>query len=131
MERHDIQKLCIHYLRAINRYREEGRPIVYMDTYIHSTHTTRKSLSDDSKEGVKQPTSKGNRLIIVHAGGECGFIQGAALVFKSGVKTGDYHDDMSFENYSKWFENKLIPNLPPQSVIVIDNAPYHKKPEKN
>ncbi|KAJ8718720.1 hypothetical protein PYW08_002957 [Mythimna loreyi] len=45
-------------------------------------------------------------------------------MFKSGTKSGDYHDDMNFTNYEKWLKTKLIPNLNPNSV-VIDHAPYH------
>lgn len=32
---------------------------------------------------------------------------------------------MNFGNFQKWLVQKLIPNLPPRSVIVIDYAPYH------
>jgi hypothetical protein len=32
---------------------------------------------------------------------------------------------MNGENYIRWLKEKLIPNLEPNSVIVIDNAPYH------
>lgn len=49
------------------------------------------------------------------------------LIFKSGAKSGDYHDDMNFDNFYKWLSEKLIPNLQPNSVIVLDNAPYHNK----
>lgn len=51
----------------------------------------------------------------------------ALLAFKSGMKTGDYHDDMNFQNYDKWIQNKWIPNLAPKSVVVVDNASYHNK----
>lgn len=68
---------------------------------------------------------KGPRLIIVHAGRQGGFIDGALLIFKSKSKTGDYHSDMNFVNFSKWTREKLLPNLPPNSVIVMDNASYH------
>ena len=40
-------------------------------------------------------------------------------------KTGDYHHEMNAVNYVKWLTEKLIPNLPPKSVLVIDNSPYH------
>ncbi|XP_047543096.1 uncharacterized protein LOC125075400 [Vanessa atalanta] len=62
---------------------------------------------------------------MVHAGSEAGFIPNGLLMFKSGAKTGDYHDDMNYENYSKWLTSQLIPNLPPRSVVVVDNASYH------
>uniref|UniRef100_A0A8D8U0L3 Tc1-like transposase DDE domain-containing protein n=1 Tax=Cacopsylla melanoneura TaxID=428564 RepID=A0A8D8U0L3_9HEMI len=32
---------------------------------------------------------------------------------------------MNFENYQKWIQERLIPNLRTNSVVVIDNAPYH------
>ncbi|KAH9635902.1 hypothetical protein HF086_002462 [Spodoptera exigua] len=34
---------------------------------------------------------------------------------------------MNSENYTKWLRIQLIPNLPPISVLIIDNAPYHNK----
>ncbi|XP_046687431.1 uncharacterized protein LOC124373082 [Homalodisca vitripennis] len=32
---------------------------------------------------------------------------------------------MNGNNFEKWAEEKLLPNLPQKSVIVMDNAPYH------
>ena len=32
---------------------------------------------------------------------------------------------MNWENFSKWFETQLIPNIPQKSVIILDNAKYH------
>ena len=32
---------------------------------------------------------------------------------------------MNYINYEKWLKTQLIPNLPPSSVLVIDNAPFH------
>lgn len=83
MEKHEIRYLRINFLIKIAEYRTQGRPIVYTDeTYIDTTHTSSKSYSDVSA-GLKKPISKGNRLIIVHAGGEDGFIPNALLMFKA------------------------------------------------
>ena len=49
----------------------------------------------------------------------------ALLIFRSGSKIGDYHDDMNHTNYMKWLQEKLIPNLESKSVIVVDNASYY------
>jgi hypothetical protein len=46
-------------------------------------------------------------------------------MFKSGTKSGDYHHEMNFDNYERWLKTKLIPNLPPNSVLLVDNAAYH------
>lgn len=71
------------------------------------------------------PISKGQRLIIVHAGSVNGFVPGASLIFKSNQVTGDYKNDMNFENFKRWVTEKLIPNLHAQSVLILDNTSYH------
>ena len=63
--------------------------------------------------------------MIIVTGTMNGFISGAKLVYKAGSSTGDYHHEMNFENFSKWLAEKLIPNLKPKSVLVLDNASYH------
>lgn len=126
MERHNNKYLRYCYLRDIKRYRREGRNIVYTDeTYINSSHTKKKGWSDNSGEGLKTPIGKGARAIVVHAGGEKGFVQGAELLYKSTQTCGDYHHDMNYINYEKWLKTQLIPNLPQNSVVVMDNASYH------
>ena len=75
------------------------------------------------------PFNKGERIIIVHAGSKDGSVNGAQLIFKSKSKSGDYHNDMNFDNFRICLENQLIPNLPPNSVVVLDNASYHSKQE--
>ena len=32
---------------------------------------------------------------------------------------------MNYEVFAKWFMEKLIPNIPDNSLIVMDNASYH------
>ncbi|GLV31415.1 hypothetical protein CBL_21198, partial [Carabus blaptoides fortunei] len=89
VEKHDVRLLRLNYLRKIREYRNADRPIVYLDeTYIHSSHTVPKTWSDDTSKGLMSPVSKGQRLIIVHAGYK-GFISGAGLIFKSQTKTGN------------------------------------------
>lgn len=128
IEKTNIRLLRIQFLLKIKQYRQENRPIIYTDeTYVHATHTTAKSWTDGTKEGIKKPISKGQRAVIIHAGSEAGFVPNALLVFKSGIKSGDYHDDMNFNNYEKWLRTQLMPNLPPRSVVVVDNASYHNK----
>lgn len=66
-------------------------------------------------------------LFSVHCGNENGFLPNALLVFSSHSEKEDYHGDMNAENFFKWADEKVIPNLPPNSVVIIDNAPYHNK----
>jgi hypothetical protein len=45
-------------------------------------------------------------------------------MWKGSRSTGDYHNQMNFENYEKWLMERLIPNLQSNSVTT-DNVPYH------
>jgi hypothetical protein len=46
------------------------------------------------------------------------------------INSSDYHDEMNGDNFREWFES-IIPRLESNSVIVMDNAPYHSvKSEK-
>jgi transposase len=103
------------------------RPEVYLDeTFINqniSTDTTWYLESDGS--WVNKPLGKGPRLIIVHAITKEGWVNGGQLVFQASRRTGDYHSQMNWDNFSTWFTEQLLPNIPSQSLIVMDNAPYH------
>ena len=138
IERDEIIVWRYKYLRKIRAHRNSGRPIFYLDeTWVNFGHVTSKSWRDkDIKSpreafheglmtGLKNPTGRGGRLIILHVGNENGFIEDCGLVFRtSGVKA-DYHGDMTGDTFEKWFSDTLVPNLPPNSVIVMDNASYH------
>lgn len=127
-DKENIRKLRHNYITRVRQYREEGRPIVYVDeTYVHTTYSKNRQWHDQTIGGFETSISRGSRYIIVHAGWENGFIPGALNVFKSGNKTEDYHGEMNAENYSKWVATQLVPNLPSRSVIVVDNASYHSK----
>lgn len=126
MEKEDVVSKRVRYLRSIRKYRAENRKIFYMDeTYIHLTHTKNHAWSDDTNNGLRKPVSNKSKLIIVDAGNEDGFVPNARLIFRPEAKKEDYHDHMNFDNYEKWVKEKLLPNLPPRSVVVFDNAPYH------
>ena len=40
---------------------------------------------------------------------------------------GDYHDEMTSAIFKEWWNEKLLPNIPPNTPIVMDNAPYHSR----
>ena len=41
------------------------------------------------------------------------------------ITSGNYHGEMNSEKFIDLLRGKLIPNLPPKSLVVIDNASYH------
>jgi len=46
-------------------------------------------------------------------------------VFQAKKRTGDYHGQMNFENFRRWFMDCLLPHIPKSSLIIMDNASYH------
>lgn len=129
IQRPNIKAWRAKYLRRIRQNDALGadkKPVIYLDeTWIHAHYTVKKCWQSSTASGVKKNDSAGRRWIITHAGGENGFIDGALLMFKSKLKTGDYHNEMNGANFTKWIHERLIPNLPQNAIIVIDNAPYH------
>lgn len=137
IERPDIVNWRVKYLQSVTQLRSENRQIFYMDeSWVDSNLTFQKCWQSEDVVGVLTTNRGDNRLIVVHIGSDEGFLQGAELIFKAGTSTGDYHGQMNKTNFDKWVQEKLIPLLPPHSVIVMDNAPYHniqvdKPPSKN
>ena len=70
---------------------------------------------------------KGLRLIILGACGKNGWVPNTTLIFRSKNDTGDYHDKMTAEHFEEWFASKLLPNVQPNSLIVMDNASCHSR----
>jgi transposase len=109
------------------------RPEVYLDeTFINKNHSNQFTwyLEEDGP-WVNKPSGKGPRVIVVHAITVRGWVENAQLVFEANRRTGDYHGQMNWENFSRWFERQLLPNLPQNSLIILDNAPYHNPLAEN
>ena len=138
-ERQDIVSWRHSYLRKIRKYRQEGRKIVYLDeTWLNTNHVVKGDWLDNPSTSLSAfeppckgcgrvlPSGNGTRLIILDAGSsEQGLIPGCSLIFESKTSSSDYHDEMNKEHFTEWFKDTLLPKLPPQSVIVMDNAPYY------
>ncbi|XP_047035800.1 uncharacterized protein LOC124641680 isoform X2 [Helicoverpa zea] len=122
VERTDIRLKRIEYLKQIKKYRDEGKKIVYTaETSVCLSHPKGVEKSDDVDKSLK-----GQKIVAIHAGSEDGFVANGLLMFvKAGTKSDK--DNMNFTKYETWLRTQLIPNLPPNSVVVIDNAPYHNK----
>lgn len=126
------------YLRSIRKFRAEGRPIYYQDeTWVNAGHTLTKIWSDKNisssrqafmegwSTGISPPSGKGSRLIVSHIGSEKGFAKHGLLEFQS-KSTKDYHEEMTADVFEEYFE-QMIEHIPPNSIIVLDNAPYHSR----
>lgn len=126
-----------HVIVARRRYLREKRsnrqgesfirPEVYLDeSYVNKNHSNDFIwYSDEDGPWVQKPTGKGDRVIILNAITQGGWVPGAQLIFKSTRKTGDYHGQMNQALFTKWFSERLLPNIPKRSLIIMDNASYH------
>lgn len=100
--KYDIVSWHLRFIRSIRQYRNEGRPIIYMDeTWLNSCHTMQKTWScknesfSSSENTLSIPENKGPQLIICHAGDKMGFIENGLLIYKSKQKSRDYQDEMN------------------------------------
>lgn len=138
IEREEIVLWRRNFLQKIREYRREGRKIYYLDeTWLNQGHTVSKVWQDREikshrqafieglSTGLKAPAGKGRRLIITHIGSDSGFLENGLLLFES-KKTSDYHEEMDAQKFESWFSN-ILPNLEPNSVVVMDNASYHSR----
>ena len=85
MERSDVQTARAHFLQEMRRLKKICDSFVYLDeTWVNQNYTVPKcwiDTTDKKATGVKVPTGKGSRLIILHAGTKHGFVKNADLVF--------------------------------------------------
>lgn len=129
MESREISGWRVRYLTKIEECRRQNRSIFYLDETWYDTHdTVKKGWTDGTgKCRIDVPPSRGKRIIILHVGNENGFIPGALLLSAKDIREAlvDYHENMTAELFQEWFKKTLLPKLPPQSIIVMDNAKYH------
>lgn len=130
-EKDEIIAARQRYLRRMRANRDsQGEPIrseIYLDeSYVNKNHSNDFIwYSGDDGPWVQKPSGKGERLIIVNAISAAGWIEGAKRVFQAKKRTGDYHGQMNASVFQQWFAEQLLPNLPPDCLIIMDNATYH------
>ncbi|KAL4136445.1 hypothetical protein QTP88_007993 [Uroleucon formosanum] len=92
IEREDIIIWRGRYLDQIRKYREQNRPIYYLDeTWVNAGETHSRTWRDSTVNslrdafltgltmGQKEPSGKGKRLIVLHIGSTDGFLPGGLL----------------------------------------------------
>ncbi|CAH2010623.1 unnamed protein product [Acanthoscelides obtectus] len=119
-----IVELRQEFLHKVKIYREQKRNLIYLDETWYDTHdVVQYGWVDDSNKCIlNAPCNRGKRIIILHAGSENGFIPNALLLSAKNIKESCGHDLRLV-----WIEQQLIPNISPNSVIIMDNAPYHSR----
>ena len=120
-----------NYLRAKRANRNADGTVKHPEVYLDETFINKNYSSpftwylEEDGSMVNKPSGVGPRLILVHAITKEGWVKDAQLVFEAKKRTGDYHGQMNWDNFSKWFRFQLLPNIPSESIIILDNARYH------
>lgn len=126
-----------------NRQSEQPMKVIWLDeTWIDPNGRTGKAWVPKNPKNYrersqysyqKHKVSRDPRIIVLNAGGEDGYIEGAMQVYKVSKRdvTGDYHDNVNADVFIKWFENLLdiLDRTGHKYIIVTDNAPYHGRAE--
>jgi len=90
------------------------RPEVYLDeTFVNKNHSGQFYMVSGGRWAVGEQTlwqGASSDYCPCHDG--AGWVQGAELVFESTQRTGDYHGQMNWENFSTWFAEQLLPQSP-------------------
>ncbi|XP_022162283.1 uncharacterized protein LOC111028063 [Myzus persicae] len=131
-EREDLIAWRRNYLYDIRKYREEGRSIYYLDeVWLNFSDCVDRTSINKTVHSKHDAFDKGfafglgKRLIMIHIGSDKGFLpEGLFICFESKKQNVDYRNEMNGDNFKEWFEY-ILPQLDPNSIIVMDNAPYH------
>lgn len=124
MERDDIVAARCKFLRILNKNRNivNSRSEVYVgETWVSQRELMGSIIGPKSKIDKAQYT-------VVHAGGKMGFVPGALFIFKlKAGNNGVFRSALSPECFRTWFENQLLPNIPDNSLIILNSSPCHAK----
>lgn len=143
-ERDYVVKARREYLMTKRVLNKSNRVLVYLDeTFINKNYSGSDTswycgdwkndprLDKSFGPYINKPSGKGERFIILNAVTKKGWVDGAQLVFQAKKCSGDYHGSMDENNFTKWFIVQVLPNIPDNAVIIMDNAPYHNVFQKD
>lgn len=81
---------------------------------------------DRPEDAIAHPSSDGPRFGVIHAGTAAGFLDDAMCVWRTNPDL-ESKASLTAERFEEWFENTLVPCLTAPSLIVMDNASFHKR----
>ena len=106
------------FISKINAHKKEGRPIVYLDEsgFYHDMPRTH-GYSKIGKRcyGTYDWGSKKRTNIV-------GALLGTVLLTAT-----LYTENMNADRFYEWITKVLLPKIEPKTIIVMDNASFHKR----
>ena len=108
------------FQNKIEKYESENRILSYIDESGFEFDIPRRygySIVGDRCYGSYNWNAKGRENIL------------GALINNSLTACGTVHGNIDSDTFNTWLEKILIPELPKNSVVVMDNASFHKSPK--
>ncbi|KAI5632689.1 hypothetical protein NE865_08997 [Phthorimaea operculella] len=116
-ERADIVSQRLNYLEAMKSFRKKGKSIFFFNE-------TQRWIQQDIDGKTKSLPEGMPNYVIVHGSGATGFADGALLMMYTVMTQNGSELSQAYD----WVKDIVLPNMPPQSVIVM-NMPFYEKPE--
>ena len=106
------------FRETIKAYQAQHRVIVYIDEsgFAHDMPRT---------HGYAAIGKRCHGVCDWHAGGRVNVI--GALIDKCLLTVGLFESNIDADTFLGWTIHDLLPKLPPASVVVMDNATFHKR----
>lgn len=126
MESDRIIKMRYQFLTKLQRFRENGFSVLYLDETMYDVGKEN-SLTSCALE--KEAETEEKKIVICHVGGVDGFLHDSLFLCSEEFSESDvdHPHRITEESFEYWFKNKVLPKLPPKSVIVLDSATYHSR----
>lgn len=113
IERDNIVKWRRNYLKSIQNYREEKRPIYFLG---------------ETQFNIGKNKNK-KQLVVFHIGSTEGFVLGGLHYFESSTKNIDDYNEKISDHFFTWFKN-ILPLLKDNAVIIMETMFYHSIKEE-
>ena len=115
----DAEKRSV-FCQRLERYRQAGRPLVF----IHES-----GFAHDMPR-THGYSSKGQRCYGCHDGGAKGRTNVIGALLGSILLTVSlFQETINTTTFTPWVKQDLIPKLPSQAIIIMDNVTFHKGEE--
>ena len=108
------------YLKKLHRFQAKGHPIVYIDETGFAPTCHRDYAYGPVGQRIYGDVGSARRPRQSLVGGYCDGKLLAPVLFEGTCNT---------DLFNTWLQEQLLPVLPPRSVLVMDNATFHKSQE--
>lgn len=141
-----LQQQRQEFQQMIRSYDSKGFRIFYGDeTMMHNNLVSRSEWTDGSRELSslrKFMTRNTWKVGICCLGSKHGILHPATMFYDLNKHSPtrarthprwnvDFRGNMNGDQYLEWWIGKALPSLPSNSVVILDNASYHKKKDKS